>query len=213
MVYSDALLFGKKLWEGKNFMKKAPSFGDVTPAKLILARCNVITSGTVVEKRQVIKQQGFDESNEARRVEDFDLWFGLCKKGCRIGYQRKILLKYRVSTTGLSGGNISRAERTNQAMRLIMTKYDLNEKETAAWEKQIKYFAAELELEKGKLCLVEDNFEQARAHLVEANKYLHKTKLRCIIWLLRRRPFLVKRIYEKLRSDEFELINPNLSCK
>lgn len=213
MVYADALMFGQKLWEGKNYMKKSPSFGDVTPAKLILAQCNVITSGTVVEKRQVIKRQGFDESDEARRVEDFDLWFGLSKHGCRIGYQHKILLKYRVTSTGLSGGNISRDERTIQAMRLIKAKYDLNETETAAWEKQVKFFAAQLELEKGKLCLIEEDFEQARAHLVEANKYLHKTKLRCVIWLLKSRPFLVKRIYEKLRSDEFDLINPNLSRK
>ena len=213
MVYSDAVMFGQKLWEGKNFMNKAPSFGDVTPEKLILGRCNVITSGTVVEKRQVIKRQGFDESAEARRVEDFHLWFGLCKNGCRIGFQHKILLKYRVSSTGLSGGNISRVERAIRAMRLIKTKYDLNEKETVAWKKQIKYFAAQLELEKGKLCLIEENFEQARAHLIEANKYLHTKKLRCVIWLLRRCPFLIRRIYEKLRSDELELINPNLSCK
>lgn len=204
MVYADALMFGAKPWEGQTYMRKSPSDGDVTAASLILGHCNVITSGTIVEKRQIMLRQGFDERDEATRVEDFDLWLGLAKQGCRIGYQKKVLLKYRVTTTGLSGGNISRAERTIKAMHLIKAKNALDAAEIEAWETQVKFAGAHLELEKGKLCLVRDEFEQSFIHFTEANKVFRKRKLQLLIWLVKRKPQFVKKIFKTFRADEFE---------
>ncbi len=45
-------------------------------------------------------------------VQDFDLWFRLAKKGAKIGYQKKVLLKYRVRPHSLSGTNIERSKRS-----------------------------------------------------------------------------------------------------
>jgi glycosyltransferase involved in cell wall biosynthesis len=207
MVYCDALLFGEKPWDGKQYMEKSPSSGDVTVKSLILADCNVITSGTIVEREQVIIRQGFDESAEAMRVEDFDLWIGLAKQGCRIGYQRKVLLKYRVGFTGLSGGNISRAERSVQALHLIKAKNQFTENESSAWNLQLRRTTAQLELEKGKFYLVKENFEQSLFHLSAANSYFHKKKLLFLIWLIRKKPYLVVRVYKMLRADEFDFVN------
>lgn len=207
MVYADALMFGQKPWEGKTFMETSPSRGKFSAASLILTECNVITSGTIVEKEQILMRQGFDESADAMRIEDFDLWFGMAKQGCRIGYQHKVLLKYRVSFTGLSGGNVSRAERSVQALHLIKKKNQLTANELTAWEKQLCRAAAQLELEKGKFFLVKENFEQSLIHLIEANKFFHKKKLLFLIWLIKNKPHLVKKFYEKFRADEFEFVN------
>ncbi len=210
MIYCDALMFGEKIWEGKNYMETSPSHGDVTVNSLILAECNVITSGTVVEKEQVLKRQGFDESAEAMRVEDFDLWIGLAKQGCRIGYQRKVLLKYRVSFTGLSGGNVSRAERSVHALKLIKTKNQLDGSELAAWDIQLKRGNALLELEKAKFYLVSSNFEKAVIHLSAANDYFRKKKLSILLWLIKNNPQLAVRIYKTFRADEYNFVNaPN----
>ncbi len=210
MVYCDALLFGQKPLSGRNYMETAPSRGEVSATSLILTECNVITSGTVVEREQVLMRQGFDESAEALRVEDFDLWIGLAKRGCRIGYQYKVLLKYRVGFTGLSGGNVSRAERSVQALGLIKEKHQFTENEFAAWNLQLKRATAQLELEKGKFYLVKENFEQSIFHLSEANKFLQKKKLLFLIWLIKNKPYLVIKIYKMLRAEEFNFVQSAL---
>lgn len=213
MVYCDALMFGQKPWDGKKYMETAPSRGEVSAASLILTECNVITSGTVVEKKQVAARQGFDESAAALRVEDFDLWIGLAKQGCRIGYQQKVLLNYRVGFTGLSGGNVSRAERSVQALKLIKNKNQFTQNELAAWNLQLKRATAQLELEKGKFHLVQENFEQSLIHFAEANKFLRKKKLQFLIWLIKNKPRLVIKIYKKFRADEFKFVNANMAQK
>ncbi len=207
MVYCDAFLFGEKLWDGKKYMDKSPSTGDVTVSSLILADCNVITSGTVVEREQVVARQGFDESSDALRVEDFDLWIGLAKQGCRIGYQHKVLLKYRVGFTGLSGGNVSRAERSVQALKLIKAKNTFTENELTAWDLQLERGTALIELEKAKYFLVTRDFEKSVFHLAEANRFFRKKKLSILLWLIKNKPLWAIKIYKTFRTDEYEFVN------
>lgn len=202
MAYCNAWLIGHKSWEGKTYMDGAPSAGEVSVKSLIAAECNVITSGTVVEKAQILARRGFDETAQAHRVEDFDLWIGLLKQGCRIGYQKEILLKYRVTNSGLSGGNVSRAERTVQALNLIKEKNSLTAEELNVWKTQIKISEAYLELEKGKFYLTEDNYKQSLIHLAKANQYFHRKKILLVMWLIKINPRLAKKIYKNLRADE-----------
>jgi hypothetical protein len=144
-------------------------------------------------------------------MQDFDLWFRLAKKEVRIGYQREVLLKYRVRPGNLSGTNVDRAERNVEAMRVISTKYELNETERDAWTRYSRLCEAEVELEKGKLCLVEGDFVHAQAHLTKANKFYRKPKLSLINWLLRISPRLTVRLFKTIRPSEFSFISPNKS--
>ena len=207
MVYSDALLFGEQFFAGKTFMQDAPSSGTVTTTSLISTECNVITSGTVLEKYLLVKFDMFD--TDLPRTQDFDLWFRLAKCGARIGYQPEVLLKYRVRLNNLSGTNIDRAERNIHAMDFIGEKYDLDEREKAAWQRQSAFSEAELELEKGKLCLVKGEFKKAQAHLAAANKFYRKPKLSLINWLLRFSPRLTARLFKAIRPSEFSFILPD----
>ena len=122
MVYCDALIFGEQLFENQTFMQSAPSAGAVSTVSLINAECNVITSGTVLKKETLVKFGVFDV--ELRRAQDFELWFRLAKKGVRIGYQREVLLKYRVRPDNLSGTNVDRAKRSVEVMRFRISSSD-----------------------------------------------------------------------------------------
>lgn len=206
MVYCNAKLFGDNFTTKENFMDKAPSNGEVTTISLINATCNVITSGTLLRKNILEKFGLF--ATDAKRIEDFDLWFRLCKNGAKIGYQKKVLIKYRVRTSGLSGSNIQRCERTIAAYELICGRYGLNAEETAVWEQQMKLSKAELELETGKFHLTQEKFTEAKEHFINANKHYQKFKLTLLIFLLNTSPTAAVFLFKKLRSKEFAFITP-----
>lgn len=207
MVYCDALLFGDPLFENQLFTRNAPSSGAVTTVSLITAECNVVNSGTIIKKRLLDEFGGFDAA--VARAQDFEMWFRLAKNRVRIGYQREVLLKYRVRLDSLTGTSVDRAERNVEVMNIVRAKYDLNAEETAAWEKQMFVFEAECELERGKLCLAGGDYQTARAHLAAANRFYRKPKLALVNWLLRFSPRLTARLFKTLRPKEFSFIAPN----
>lgn len=204
MAYCDAQFFGDSFFKAETFMRQSPSKGDVTTESLLKCECNVITSGTVCLKKAVVENGLFD--SQAHRVEDFDLWFRMAKAGVRIGYQRRVLLKYRVRASGLTGDNIKRAERNIKALEVIKAKNEFTESERRIWREQMDASRAELELEKGKSHLIEGSFPQARAHFRAANKYYRKLKLRIVILLLGVYPQLVVKFFKKMRSRETSFI-------
>lgn len=206
MVYCDAVLFGEPFSEGTKFSQSAPSKGQCTAESLISGECNVITSGTVIQKRKLVEFNMFD--TKTQRTEDFDLWFRLAKNGTRIGYQTEVLLKYRVRVGGLSGNNVERAVRSLSAFRLVDKKYHLTPKEKKALREKILSCEAEYELEQGKLYLTQGEFEKARNHLAEANKFYRKPKLYAVICLLLITPKLAQSIFKKIRPAEFSFISP-----
>lgn len=209
MVYCDAELFGESLFAGRTFMQNAPSNGAVTTISLITAGCNVITSGTVIKKDLIAKFNMFD--TDLPRMQDFDLWFRLAKNKVRIGYQTKVLINYRVRPNSLSGTNVERSERNIRALNVIKNKYELDERENPMWEKQMAMCEAELELERGKLCLVQRDFSNAQTHFAKANEFYRKPKLSAINWLMRFSPHLTLRLFRKIRPSEFLFISPDES--
>ena len=108
MAYSDAILFGEPLFEGRLFSEDSPSNTAITPECLIAAECNVITSGTILKKSCLEKFDMFDVS--LPRMQDFDLWFRLSRNGVKIGFLDKVSVKYRVHTGSLSGSNVTPRE-------------------------------------------------------------------------------------------------------
>ena len=206
MVYCNALLFGEPLFAGKTYMQNSPSSGEVTAASLLAADCNVITSGTIVKKDSLVKVGLFDP--QLRRMQDFDMWFRLAQAGTNIGYQRDILIKYRVRADSLTGTNISRAEREVSALNFIKSKYKLSAAEQVIWEKRIAVSEADLEMEKCKVCLAKNDFKQAQTHIAAANKYYHKLKLTLIAGLLKIAPKFTSTLFRKMRPAEFAFIAP-----
>ncbi len=206
MVYCNALLFGEPLYAGKTFMQTSPSSGAVTTASLLSADCNVITSGTILKKDALLKVGLFD--TQLRRMQDFDMWFRLAQNGTRIGYQRDILIKYRVRADSLTGTNISRAEREVSALNVIGSKYQLSGAEQIIWKKRMAVSEADLEMEKCKVCLAKNDFKQAQTHITAANNYYHKPKLTLIAGLLKFAPKLTLGLFKKIRPAEFAFITP-----
>jgi glycosyltransferase involved in cell wall biosynthesis len=203
LSYCDAEFFGEKIYKEKTYFEQTQSFGEVSTKSLLLGNANVITSGTIALREKVLANGLFDKNFP--RNEDYDMWFRLVKNGVKTGYQTKVLLKYRIRIGSLSGNNVQRAERLLHAYRLIGKKYDLNEEELQVLDKQLKIADAALSLEKGKNCLICDEFEEAKTHFAKANEFYQKPKLKIVIWLVRLSPRIIKIVFKQLRKREYTL--------
>jgi len=208
LIYADALLFGSVRDKSETFMVKAPSSGAVTTESLLNGKCNVITSGTLARRDVVLEAGMFDEALPRIGMEDFDLWFRLAKAGARLDYQKKVLLKYRVSPTSLSGGSVQRAERSIAVFQILEKKHRLTEAESRELKSQLELARADLEIEKGKYNLIRENFGEARRNFREANKYYRKFKYSALDSLLKVNPKLVLTLFKRARPAEVAFICP-----
>jgi GT2 family glycosyltransferase len=196
LVYTDALLMGDSPLAGKTFMEIAPSDGSVTFEKLVTDECNVITSGVLARRQALLDVGLFDE--ELRRAQDYDLWLRLAKAGARIGYQRKVLLRYRCHTDSLSGDAISQINRHLTVLNKTARSDDLTPGEQRVLAGARARLEAHLKLERGKLRLVDGDFAAAAAELKDANKWQRSWRLRLVLLWLRVAPRSLQRVY-KLR--------------
>lgn len=196
LVYADALITGDSPLSGRTYMEISPSRGAVTFEALITQRCNVITSG-VLARRSVILDAGmFDES--LRRAHDYDLWLRLARKGARIKFQRKVLVRYRVHAGNLSGDAIQQTERDLIVYEKTLERGDLKPEERRVLEGVIARHRSHLNLERGKLQLTRGDFAAASVEFEHANKFQRRWKLRLILLWLRLAPRSLQRVY-KLR--------------
>lgn len=206
MVYCDAALFGMPAVEGRTFMQTAPSGGEVGFNSLLDYSCNVITSGTVA-RRQAVVDAGLFEW-ERVRAHDFHLWLRMLKNGARIGYQRKVLLKYRIHLDSLSGDSVSRVRREIDVFNRVSATIDLDSAAQQIVRSQIEGLEADLEIERGKSFLLEEDFTAAKNSFERANRSRRSFKLRLISTLAGMAPKLLLKFYRSRRAGEIEFV-PN----
>jgi glycosyltransferase involved in cell wall biosynthesis len=204
MVYCDALMFGLNSAYRKTFMETAPSEGEANFASILDLRCNVITSGTMARRSALIDAGLFE--TERVRAHDFHLWLRLAKKGYRIGYQRKPLLKYRVRLESLSGDSISRVEREIDAFRRVKRTIDLTPAEADIADRRIAGLEADLAVEQGKSYLLGGDYDEAVLAFRVANRHRRSLKLSVIAFLTRVAPGMLLKFYHSARSGDIALV-------
>jgi glycosyltransferase involved in cell wall biosynthesis len=192
LTYTDAVLFGDSPSAGRRFMEVAPSEGAVNFRSLVRAECNVITSGVVARRGVVLDAGLFDES--LRNAQDFDLWLRLARRGARLAYQRRPLVRYRQHGGSLSGDAFNRIERERRVYRRILETYDLDAEERAEVGGMLERLQAEYDLETGKRLLREERFAEARASLGRARRVLGGWKLGASLVLLKVAPRLLLKV-------------------
>ncbi|HEV2915782.1 MAG TPA: glycosyltransferase [Pyrinomonadaceae bacterium] len=196
VVYADALITGDSPLAGRTFMEISPSRGVVTFEKLVTQQCNVITSGVLARRKTILDIGLFDEG--LRRAHDYDLWMRLVRAGARFGYQRKVLLRYRVHADSLSGDAIQQIERELIVFEKMLGRDDLSPHERRTVEGAIVRLRSHLKLEHGKLRLAHGDFAAASLEIKDANRLQRRLKLRLVLLWLRIAPRSLQRFY-KLR--------------
>ena len=204
MVYCDAQMFGMNSAYRRTFMDDAPSDGEANFNSILDLRCNVITSGTLVRKKLIEKAGMFE--TERVRAHDFHLWLRIAKVGAKIGYQKKVLLKYRVGVDGISGDSISRVEREINAFERVRATIELDAEQQQIVARRIAGLEADLAVEHGKSHLLSGEYREAALAFRAANRHRRSLKLAAISWLARLAPRTLIRHYKQRRSAEIALV-------
>ena len=194
LAYADALLFGDSPLAGKTFMETAPSKGPVNFISLIRTDCNIITSGVVARRLPLIEAGLFNES--LRNAQDFELWARMAKRGLRLAYQRKVLLRYRVREGSLSGDAMNRLARERFVFQHIADTYDLTPAERAELSRTMNLQQAAVALAEGKSYLLDSRFDEALVSFQRAHCLLGGWKLQGAVVMLRFAPRLLRKLSE-----------------
>lgn len=200
MIYCDALHFGGSPWEGRTFMESAPSEGDVTAETLLQCKCNILVSGTLVKKQALIDAGMFE--NKKVRGQDFHLWVRMAKSGCKIGYQKRVLLNYRVRMDSVSGDGIQRIQREIDTFTRVKETIDLSAYEQAIVDRQLAMLGAEMDVAQGKMHLLREDFLSARKAFESANLARKSFRLNAVLWFLRFAPRTLLSLYRFRRPKE-----------
>lgn len=204
LVYCDALLFGDPVFEGKRNMEIAPSEGEVTFDSLLAYKCCPTLSGTIVRRQALEAVDGF--ADELRRAMDYDLWLRLAYDGAAMGYQRDVLLKYRVRTDGISGNYLRRVDREIELFKRFQQIFDLNAEQRAEVAFRLRKLDSDRDLELGKGLLLKRDFSGAAARFASSNRFRRSWYLAVVIFCVKLapRPFLF--LFKLLRRDELKFV-------
>jgi cellulose synthase/poly-beta-1,6-N-acetylglucosamine synthase-like glycosyltransferase len=190
MVYCDAILAGNAA-EGKTFMQICPSSGPVTFQSLLVEQTQVITSGTVVRRQNVMAAGLFDEN--IRCSEDHDLWLRIVYAGSKIAYQREALLRrnMRADSQGAVAENLLAGE--IQSLEKLQQTLDLDSHTSAMLADRLKKIKATHAFVEGKAFLLAQEPSKARESLQRAHTLAPSIKLRVLMMGLRIAPSLTVR--------------------
>jgi teichuronic acid biosynthesis glycosyltransferase TuaG len=181
VVYSDALRFGDPSLAGKTCMQTSPSNGPVTLNSLIKVDCQVINSCTVARRQVVVDAGLLDERLDFRGCEDYDLWLRIVYQGGQIGYQKKVLGRYRSRPGSLSRNAIKMSEARLAVCEKVARTLTLPEETRALLQQQMAGVQAHIDLETGKMFVTSGDFDRAKDSLMKANIFFRRAKVKMSI--------------------------------
>jgi Glycosyl transferase family 2 len=190
VVYCDAQRFGDPAFDGKTFMQTNASNGPVTLDSLIRKQCVIFASCTVARRRVVVDAGLFDES--FRRCEDYDLWLRILYRGGQIGYQKRVLGRYRSRPRSLSQNAIKMCEALMAVCDKASRTMTLSEETRALLQQQMAGAQAHIHLESGKMFLTSGDFDRAKDSFQKANRFFDRAKLKLAILGLQLAPRLTR---------------------
>lgn len=202
MVYADALLFGDAPWpEGTTFMDRSPSNGEVTLHSLLNNECTPVVS-TVIMRKDIVEQVGNFDEEDRNLTEDYDLWLRMARAGARIGYQKKVVAKYRYRSDSISASRIKLHEAALRVLQKTRRGMQLNPREAEALDRTAQRLESILMLERGKNLIVSGEVEAARAILSKAKETNSSWKIPAALLMLRMFPGLLQKYLRKRHHSQ-----------
>ncbi len=202
MVYADALLFGDAPWpEGTTFMDRSPSNGEVTLHGLLDNQCTPVVS-SVIMRKDIVEQVGNFDEEDRNLTEDYDLWLRMARAGARIGYQKKVVAKYRYRSDSISASRIRLHEAALRVLQKTKRGMQLSASETEALDRTTQRLESIMMLERGKNLIVSGEVAAARALLAKAKETNSSWKIPAALLMLRMFPGLLQKYLRKRHHSQ-----------
>lgn len=193
-VYSDAWIDGDARAVGRTYMEFYPSHGDVNLESLLLRRCSVITSAVVASRDAIVQAGMFDES--FRYAEDLDLWLRVAKRGTRMGFQPKPLVRRRTHWGNTGADDVKLFDGAVRALeKLARDSATLSPGDRRALEVARIRLDSEINLRRGKGSLANRDFAASIADLSRVDPAYRSWKVSLAILALKTSPEAVYRAY------------------
>ena len=173
LVYSDSLLLREDAPIATAF-ERNPQRPPVTFASLVLEKCSIGTSTTVVLRQAAIDAGGFE--NGRHRSEDFDLWLRIAHRGGGMSYSPVVQVCHRVAN-GLSCDNTAMNQAQIAVYQKLLTALPLTEDQRQLLTFKIGDMETRLQIGIAKDSLLQDQFPEALAAVQKANVILKSFKL------------------------------------
>jgi glycosyltransferase involved in cell wall biosynthesis len=168
---------------------------SVTLVGLVQQRGTIVLSTVVVRRETIVTGGLFDEG--LRRGQDLDLWLRLALRGAHIAHQPNVLAE-RIVRDEHPGEAVAELERTLSVLERFGRRHLLDARTRTALRIRTMQLVDRLEIEQGKLRILEGNFAAAQYHLAATRE--RPFKLRLAIVALRIAPRLVRAIYVRGRN-------------
>lgn len=205
LVCADALIVGESPDAGRSYFEavmEATPPKEVTFLDLLSGERSLITSGVLVRREHVLEVGLFDEN--LRNAQDFDLWLRLARRGTRLAYQPRVLLKYRARLNSLTGDPINSHLRELLIFAKVQQSYGLTAEERAEVEPVIRNRTALVQYELGKLYLLPGDFARARAAFAISKRLRPSLKTRGAVWFARLAPTLMRALYARRSANQLQ---------
>jgi glycosyltransferase involved in cell wall biosynthesis len=191
LVFPNAWFWGSPNFSGREFQSVFPARAPVTFEKVLKRECYIF--GLVLFKRGLLDTVGgFDE--ELGASEDLDLWLRMLRHGCRFGFTREPLVKYRWRVDSLSNNS----EQLLRNLGKVYQKWLNDPATTPAQRALIETQLCEAEALRNwslyRAKLQARQFDEAAEHLALANAHYRRLKLTLVQWGLRIAPGLVAKL-------------------
>lgn len=191
LVFPNAWFWGSPNFSGREFQSVFPASEPVTFEKVLRRECYIF--GLAMFKRELLEKVGYyDEDLGAS--EDFDLWLRMLRHGCRFGFTREPLVKYRWRAESLSNNSDKLLNNLSKVYHKWLRDPAITAAQRALIDAQLRDADAMLNWSLYRAKLKVGDYQQAAQHLALANAHYRKLKLTLVQLGLRVAPGLVAKL-------------------
>lgn len=191
LVFPNAWFWGSPNFSGREFQSVFPASEPVTFERVLRRECYIF--GLALFKRELLETVGFYDE-ELGASEDFDLWLRMLRHGCRFGFTREPLVKYRWRADSLSNNSDKLLNNLSKVYHKWLRDPAITVEQRALIEAQLRDADAMLNWSLYRAKLKSGDYQQAAQHLALANAHYRKLKLSLVQIGLRVAPSLVAKL-------------------
>lgn len=191
LVFPNAWFLGSPRYSGREYQSVYPASEPVTFERVLRRECYIF--GLVLFKRDLLDTVGYYDE-ELGMSEDFDLWLRMLQHGCRFGFTREPLVKYRWRVDSLSHNTNTLQNNQRKVYHKWLRAPGVSVEHRALINTQLRDVDAMLNWSLYREKLQAGQYREAARHLALANAHYRKLKLTLVQMGLRIAPRVVARL-------------------
>jgi glycosyltransferase involved in cell wall biosynthesis len=192
LVYCDYFLVKAEKPSARAFSVE-PQSPPINFDSLLVERCTIGTSTTVISRAAIIGAGLFDES--LMRCEDFDMWLRLAFGGARMAYHSDAPVFHRITESGLSADRWSMKKDRIRVYEKMASTLPISVEQLETIHQLIKKAEADCHIDELKHAVERGDYEAAQEAMDRARAIKDRWKLKFSAFALKLAPGLFRRFH------------------